>query len=103
MLVCRLVPHNIGDFRELIDLKGRTVDRVGLTDLGLGPVVVVGRVPSMAVQARDPAHVLHVVEYIRALVIYLLKPILYADKSGILLGHVLIQVISRHILRVLHP
>ena len=31
------------------DLEERTADRVDLIDLGLGPAVVVGRVPSMAV------------------------------------------------------
>ena len=69
MLIRWLVPHSSRDFRGLIDLEGRTADRVDLSDLGLGLAVVVGRVPSMAVQARDLVHVLLVVEFIRALVI----------------------------------
>ena len=103
MLIRRLVPHNSGDFRDLIDLEGRTVDRVDLTDLGLGPAVVVDRVPSMAVQARDLVHALLVAEFIRALVIYRQELVSDAVRLGILLEHALIQVISRHILRVLHP
>ena len=67
--VHKLVPHISREFRGLIDLGGRTTDRVDLSDLGLGLAVVVDRVPGMAVQARDPAHILLVVEYIRALVI----------------------------------
>ena len=69
MWLHRLVPHSSGEFRGLIDLGGRTADRVDLLDLGLGLAAVVDRVSGMAVQARDPAHVLLVVEYIRALVI----------------------------------
>ena len=103
MLIRRLVPHNSGDFRDLIDLEGRTADRVDLIDLELGPVVVVDRVPSMAVQARDLVHVLLVVEFIRALVIYSQELVSDAVRLGILLEHALIQVISRYILRVLHP
>ena len=70
MLIRRLVPHNSGDFRDLIDLEEKIADRVDLIDLGLESVVVVDRVPSMAVQARDLVHVLLVVEFIKALVIY---------------------------------
>ena len=103
MLVRRLVPHSSGDFRDLIDLEGRTADRVDLIDLGLESAVVVDRVPSMAVQARDLVHVLLVAEFIRAHVIYRQELVSDAVRLGILLEHVLIQVISRHTLRVLHP
>ena len=103
MLIRWLVPHSSGDFRGLIDLEGRTADRVDLTDLGLGPAVVVDRVPSMVVQARDLVHVLLVVEFIRALVIYPQELVSDAVRLGIFLEHALIQVISRYILRVLHP
>ena len=103
MLVRRLVPHSSEDYRELIDLEGRIADRVDLIDLGLEPVVVVDRVPSMTVQARDLVHVLLVVEFIRALVIYSQELVSDAVRLGILLEHALIQVISRYILRVLHP
>ena len=48
-VVHRLVPHINGEFRGLIDMGGRTVDRVDLADLGLGPVVVVDRVSGIAV------------------------------------------------------
>ena len=103
MLICRLVPHNSGDFRDLIDLEGRTADRVDLIDLGLESVVVVGKVPSMAVQARDLVHVLLVAEFIWALIIPPWELVSDAVRLGILLEHALIQVISRLILRVLHP
>ena len=103
MLIRRLVPHNSGDFRDLIDLEERTADRVDLIDLGLEPVVVVDRVPNMAVQARDLVHVLLVVKFIRALVIYSQELVSDAVRLGILLEHALIQDISRYILRVLHP
>ena len=74
-----------------------------LTDLGLGPAVVVGRVPSMAVQARDLVYVLLVAEFIRALIIYRQELVSDAVRLGILLEHALIPVINRLILRVLHP
>ena len=48
-------------------------------------------------------HVLLVVEFIRALVIYRQELVSDAVRLGILLEHALIQVISKHILRVLHP
>ena len=89
-MICRLVPHNSGDFRDLIDLEERTADRVDLLDLGLEPAVVVDRVPSMTVQARDLVHVLLVVEFIRALVIYSQELVSDAVRLGILLEHALI-------------
>ena len=89
-MIRRLIPYNSGDFRDLIDLEGRTTDRVDLIDLGLEPAVVVGRVPSMAVQARDLVHVLLVVEFIRSLVIYPQELVFVAVRLDILLEHALI-------------
>ena len=48
-------------------------------------------------------HALLMVEFIRALVIYPQELVSDAVRLGILLEHALIQVISRHILRVLYP
>ena len=48
-------------------------------------------------------HALLVAEFIRALVIYRQELVFDAVRLGILPEHALIQVISRHILRVLHP
>ena len=89
-MIRRLVPHNSGDFRDLIDLEERTADRVDLLDLGLEPAVVVDRVSSMAVQARDLVHVLLVAEFTRALVIYPQELVSDAVRLGILLEHALI-------------
>ena len=84
-------------------MEGRTADRVDLIDLGLELAVVVAGVLSIVVQARDLVHALLVAEFIRALVISRQELVFDAVRLGILLEHALIQVISRHILRVLHP
>ena len=48
-------------------------------------------------------HALLVAEFIRALVIYRQELVSDAVRLDILLEHALTQVISKHILRVLHP
>ena len=63
-----LLPPSNKECRGCTGRESIIVSRADLADLVLEPVVAVGRVLVMAVQARDPVHVKIVVEYIRALV-----------------------------------
>ena len=66
--VHRLLPPSSKECRGCTEREGIIVSRADLADLVLEPVVAVGRVLVMAVQARDLVRVRIVAEYMRAFV-----------------------------------
>ena len=89
MLAFRLlVPPNIIEASECIDLGDIIVSMVDLEDLGLElAVVVVVRVLGTVVQAQGLVHVLIVAECIKVLITFYQESISDVDRLDILLEH----------------